>query len=390
MADFGYALLIGIGIEKNDAEAAVWARKAAIAGDVQGMQLLSRMLSNGWGVAKEPGEAESWLRKAAETNDPGAMRALGNFLRTAEGNSAADREALVWIRRAAKANYQPAMLQLGLMLDSGKGAAKNQAEANIWFRKAADSGDTSAMVHLADNLNSGSGVEKDLVQGMALLRKAASASDPDAVQRLTKLGESHDYQKRTCTGIRNLAEGMIHNERANVSDGFVEALRRYYNQNNCEGVAVVPATISDIKVFKEISVFATQILDTLQLELAITIVPDSRTPLPNDKSYCRWLGGPANTDWMLSYIQLKGDVAKDYRYLANKAPENNVMAFCQTREALQFEFVKRSRARFDQCQSAGQPKNCDPGKLKALLGMAADADLRKVSVFCLCRDTLRK
>ncbi len=76
MFNLGVTYEQGRGVEKDTAEAVRWYRKAAEAGDVEGMAHLGVMYAQGIGVAKDEAEARKWLSKAASLSDKNATEQI--------------------------------------------------------------------------------------------------------------------------------------------------------------------------------------------------------------------------------------------------------------------------------------------------------------------------
>ncbi len=66
----------GWGVAKDEAEAVLWIRKSAEAGDIDAMRLLGTMYQNGIGVAADQAEAIKWFKKAASLGDRAAIERL--------------------------------------------------------------------------------------------------------------------------------------------------------------------------------------------------------------------------------------------------------------------------------------------------------------------------
>jgi TPR repeat protein len=64
-------------LPKDDAQAVIWFRKAAEAGDGSGMSALGDMYRDGrGGLPKDEAQAVTWYRKAAQLHDAHAQEAL--------------------------------------------------------------------------------------------------------------------------------------------------------------------------------------------------------------------------------------------------------------------------------------------------------------------------
>jgi TPR repeat protein len=73
------------------------------------------MLARGAGVQKDEAEAADWLRRAAEHNDPVAQFNLGLMHAHGLGVSKDRNEALRWYRQAAAQGHHGARVNLGVL-----------------------------------------------------------------------------------------------------------------------------------------------------------------------------------------------------------------------------------------------------------------------------------
>ena len=80
--DFAVMYAQGLGVSKDDAEAAKWIRKAADQGLAAGQFGLGSMYAHGRGVPRSETEAATWYRKAADQGDAPAMNNLAVLLAT--------------------------------------------------------------------------------------------------------------------------------------------------------------------------------------------------------------------------------------------------------------------------------------------------------------------
>lgn len=96
-----------MGVEKNDAEAVKWFRRAAGNGSGLAAYRLGVCYSEGLGVTKDEREAAQWFRTAALAGEHDAQARLGNAYRYGRGVPQDFVEAYRWLDRAAsKGNDQ--------------------------------------------------------------------------------------------------------------------------------------------------------------------------------------------------------------------------------------------------------------------------------------------
>ena len=120
-------------------------------GDAVAQFNLGLMYAKGIGLAKDEAEAARWYRKAADQGDADAQNSLGVMYGQGLGGLAKDEaEAARWFRKAADQGDADAQNNLGQVYEYGLGGlAKDEAEAARWYRKAADQGHADAKDGLA-------------------------------------------------------------------------------------------------------------------------------------------------------------------------------------------------------------------------------------------------
>ncbi len=91
----------GLGVPRNDAEAAKWYRKAADQGDASAQYNIGVMYAKGLGVTRDDAEAAKWYRKAADQADASAQYNLGIMYANGLGVPQDDAEAHKWFNLSA-------------------------------------------------------------------------------------------------------------------------------------------------------------------------------------------------------------------------------------------------------------------------------------------------
>jgi TPR repeat protein len=112
--NLGVCLLKGVGIEKDEQQAAVWLRRAA-EGVPEAQYTLGRLLSEGRGIAADLKAAREWFARAAEAGVTDSQVALAEMLINARGGAQDASAALRLCEQAAAKGHSGAMFALGAM-----------------------------------------------------------------------------------------------------------------------------------------------------------------------------------------------------------------------------------------------------------------------------------
>lgn len=184
---YGFALLLGRGIERNVFNAETWLRRAALAGDAQAAAVVGFLYARDGELPPNYAEAAMWLRRAAEAGHTGAARILGRMLLLGTGIPKDVAEAAHWLRIAAANGEETARADLvRLALTRGVGVDDQAAVASL-LRQDAAAGDRAAQFDLGLCLAQGIGVEQDDRAAFAWVSRAAEAGHPEATRMLAQL-----------------------------------------------------------------------------------------------------------------------------------------------------------------------------------------------------------
>jgi hypothetical protein len=115
-------------------------RKDAEQNDAVAQYNLGLCYAKGIGVTKNDEEAATWFRQAAEQNHVWAQCNLGHCYSEGRGVAKDVQEAVKWYRRAAEQNDAIAQYDLGMAYKNGRGTAQNNVEAYKWMSLAAEQG----------------------------------------------------------------------------------------------------------------------------------------------------------------------------------------------------------------------------------------------------------
>ena len=105
----------------------------AAEGNAEAQAVLGKMYETGQGVAKNDAEAAIWYRKAADQGDARAQYNLGIMYDFGQGVPQSSAEAAKWYRKAADQNHTSSQYTLGLIYAHGRGIPKDLVEAHKWF-----------------------------------------------------------------------------------------------------------------------------------------------------------------------------------------------------------------------------------------------------------------
>lgn len=190
MVKLGGAYNFGRGVKKDEGVAARWYRRATAAGDLDGMCSFGWCFLEGWGVRRDEAEAIKWFEKAANAGNPDGINNLGVMYSQGRGVKKDDAEALKLFRKAAAAGYEPGICNVGWAYANGRGVARDLTEGVKWYRKAAEKGDAHSMINLGDSHSlRGDGVTKEDVEAFKWYQKAA---DEGLAEGMYKVAWAYD------------------------------------------------------------------------------------------------------------------------------------------------------------------------------------------------------
>ncbi len=121
--------------------------------------------------------------------DPGSMVAIGQLYLAGDGLKKDYGEAMSWFRRAAEGRNSLGMWKVGILYENGWGVHADRNEAKSWYTKAADAGEDRANVSIGLLYQHGWGVPKDYVEARRWYLKASAAGDSLAMSYIGNLYE---------------------------------------------------------------------------------------------------------------------------------------------------------------------------------------------------------
>ncbi|WP_245514871.1 SEL1-like repeat protein [Jiella endophytica] len=186
------ANLLKSGPDRDPARAALLHRKAAGKGLMVAVANVGFDLWHGDGVNENRPEALRWFERAAQAGSVPAMTMLAEA-HLDEGRAARNPALAVrWLERAATAGNGEAANRLGALHLRGDGVGKDADAAFRWFSLGAERGDAAATRNLAMLYRDGLGVSRDEARARSLFETAATLGSRSAAQDLAALGSPSD------------------------------------------------------------------------------------------------------------------------------------------------------------------------------------------------------
>lgn len=223
----------GLGVPRNEAEAAKWYQAAAEQSVPEAQFQYALLLLDGRFVKKDVHAAYALMQAAAEAGnrlaqfnfaqlvverepgETGMTRAVSYYERAAKagladaqyamaqvhangvgGKPRNDAEARKWLILAARQNFDTAALDLATWLVEGRGGDRDFKEGFNWMKRAAEIGNVAAQNRLAKLYMSGLGTEPNSIDAAAwyFIARRAGLSDPEMDDFLRGLTEEEQKQ----------------------------------------------------------------------------------------------------------------------------------------------------------------------------------------------------
>ncbi len=207
----GACYALGQGIDKNEAEAVKWYRKAAEQENVSAQFFLASCYAEGHGVVKNATSAVMWYQKAAEQGHPEAESYLGQYYYVGRGVFKDTVEAVKWFRKAAEQGDKKAQALLGWCYEAGDGVVKNEVESYKWLLIAVANGNDASKQYAPSferRLSKGQQAESQRV-AQEWEAKHAKQDIARLEEKRPAIGFSKDEPKVTGTGFMITRNGYL-------------------------------------------------------------------------------------------------------------------------------------------------------------------------------------
>lgn len=178
----------GLGVPKNEKEAAQWYRLAAEQGNPDAQFQYALLLLDGRFVDKDAKQAFALMEAAAEAGNVLAQFNLAQMLIDRDPLGQGLERAVGYYRRAAEAGLADAQYAIARLLADGSGGLqRDEAEARRWLALSARQNFDTAQLDLGTWMIEGRGGAKDETGGFRILKQAAEAGNVAAQNRVAKL-----------------------------------------------------------------------------------------------------------------------------------------------------------------------------------------------------------
>ncbi len=212
----------GLGMKRDEAQAAKWYEKAAEHGVPEAQFQYALILLDGRFVKKDENGAYALMEAAAEAGNRLAQFNFAQMVVQREPGDKGLTRAAIYYKRAAEAGLPDAQYAMAQLAENGSGGQKqDEAEARRWLNLAAQGAYDTAELDLGTWLVEGRGGPKDVKAGFHWLRRAASQGNVAAQSRLAKL-----YMSGIGTDPDNIAAAAWYfvARRAGLKDAVLEDL----------------------------------------------------------------------------------------------------------------------------------------------------------------------
>jgi len=191
-----FFLVIGIISNNKPSETSIdknsfgYVKSEAEKGNVEAMNTLAGLYSDGEVISQDYSMAKYWYEKAAGKGDDGAMYILGVMYFNGVGVSQDYSLAKIWYEKSAEFGHSYSMNNLGEMYYYGLGVSQDYSKAIDLYENAIAKGNEAALSNLGYIYLSGEGAKQDYTNAKYLLEKAAEKGNADA---MSNLGEMYYY-----------------------------------------------------------------------------------------------------------------------------------------------------------------------------------------------------
>lgn len=168
-------------------------KKEAMDGNDKTQLILGYMYQNGVGVTKDEKQAADWYLRSAKAGYAMAQFNIGKMYEDGIGVKQDYKQAFFWYEKGAEKGYLPAQVFLGALYFSGKGVEVNKTKGFELLKDAADkpfenmTATADWCYQVGELYEKGEGVKQDYTQAVYWYKKAESLMNGKAAYALGSL-----------------------------------------------------------------------------------------------------------------------------------------------------------------------------------------------------------
>ncbi len=209
----------GLGVPRDEVQAAQWYRRGAELGDVNAMFAFGVMLAEGGAIKKDHAGAAKMFEQAASKGHVAANYNLALLFLSGDGKPENPQRAFAHLLYAAEAGLPQAQYDLATLYATGTGVAANAVEEANWLQRAAASGLADAQLHFGVILFQGKGLAPDQKRGAEMFRLAAEKGNPLAQDRFARC---HAYGAGVAVNPAEAAKWYVIAKAGGIEDKVME------------------------------------------------------------------------------------------------------------------------------------------------------------------------
>ena len=185
-------------------------KKAADAGDSNGLYNLGMCYMQGYGCVRDQDLAYKCFLASAEAGHPESINNVGGFYRDGIVVRANPETAAKWFARSADLGNVYGMFNYALALQRGEGVEKDAKKAVELLKEASELGSAEAMNAYGMCYYNGDGVDKDAVEAVKWYRASAARGFAPAMDNLSScynlgVGVRKDEKEGLAWKVRSMA-----------------------------------------------------------------------------------------------------------------------------------------------------------------------------------------
>jgi TPR repeat protein len=162
---YGFGLQLGrYGLEKDEAAAIDWFRRAMENGSVEALVRYADALALGRGVPKDEAKAFEIVRNGSQRDDSLVIVAYGRMLARGMGTARDEAEAFKQFKRAAELGAPEGQYEVAASYLFGRGVTRDPDDAARWMDAAARNGNVNAQRMYGEMFRLGTGVPQSNIQ----------------------------------------------------------------------------------------------------------------------------------------------------------------------------------------------------------------------------------